>query len=63
MLGRQKAQGGWDAEGKPQGERRADKDRAAERRGGRRRARLEVETGQQGGGRAEERGHGVMGET
>lgn len=34
MLGRQKAQGGWDAEGKPQGERGADKDRAAEREEG-----------------------------
>lgn len=54
MLLRQKAQGGWDADGKPQGEDGTDKDRAGERRGGRWRARSEVE--KEVAGRRESRG-------
>lgn len=57
---RQKAQGGWDAEGKPQGEEGTDKDRAGERApstgGGRQRARSEVD--REAAGRRESRGKG-----
>jgi hypothetical protein len=47
-LRRQKAQGGWNAEGKPQGKRDIDKDRAPEQKGERRRSQVRGGTGSDG---------------